>query len=221
MKLKASDRDVVGKKVKNLRKKGIIPAVLYGQGEGSKNISVKYLEFRNVYAEAGENAIIELEIDGKIVPTLIYDTQLEHMSGNFSHVDFLQVNMNEDVEADIPLEFIGESAAVKANGGILIKNLDEVSVKCLPSELPSKFEIDISVLATFEDQIKIGDIKVSAGVEILDDKEAVIAVVERPRTEEELASLNEKVEGDVSKVEGVVKENSSAPESNGEKKEKK
>ncbi|KKT87506.1 MAG: 50S ribosomal protein L25 [Candidatus Moranbacteria bacterium GW2011_GWC2_45_10] len=217
--LKASLRDVVGKKVKKLRAEGMVPAVLYGQGEESKNISVKYLEFSKVYAKAGENAIVELEIDGKIVPALIYDTQLEHMSGNFSHVDFLQVNMKEEVEANIPLEFIGESAAVKASGGVLIKTLEEVEVKCLPADLPSKFEIDISALATFEDQIKVGDIKAPAGVEILADADTVIALVERPRSEAELASLDEKVEADVTKVEGVVKETPVAAE--GEKKEKK
>lgn len=218
--LKASKREVVGKKVKKLRAEGMVPAVLYGHGEESKNISVKYLEFSKVYAKAGENAIVELEIDGKTVPALIYDTQLDHTSGNFSHVDFLQVNMKEEVEADIPLEFVGESAAVKANGGVLIKTLEEVEVKCLPADLPSKFEIDISALATFDDQIKIGDIKVPAGVEIMDDKDTVVALVERPRSEEELASLDEKVEADVTKVEGVVKE-TPAVEAEGEKKEKK
>lgn len=219
--LKASNRDVVGKKVKKHRKEGIVPAVLYGQGEKSKNIWVKYLDFSKVYAKAGENAIVELEIEDKTVPALICETQHEPMSGNFTHVDFLQVNMKEEVEANIPLEFIGESAAVKANGGVLIKTLEEVEVKCLPADLPSEFKIDISVLATFDDQIKIGDIKVPAGVEIMDDAETVIALVERPRSEEELASLDEKVEADVTKVEGVVKETPGTDEGEVEKKEKK
>ncbi|HBP00933.1 MAG: 50S ribosomal protein L25 [Candidatus Moranbacteria bacterium GW2011_GWE1_49_15] len=219
--LKATVRDVVGKKVKKIVKSdGMIPAVLYGHGEENKNLWVKYLDFSKVYAKAGENAIVDIEIDGKSHPSLVYDTQLEPMSGNFYHVDFLKVNMKEDVQAEIPLEFVGESAAVKALGGVLIKTLEEVEVKCLPSELPSNFVIDISALATFDDQIKVGDIKVPAGVEIMDDMDTVIALVERPRSEEELASLDEKVEADVTKVEGVVKE---TPAANGEeeKKEKK
>lgn len=217
--LKASKRDVVGKKVKRSRKEGIVPAVLYGQGEASQNIFIDYLELSRVYAKAGENAVIELEIEGKTVPALIHDIQNDPMSGKFSHIDFLQVNMKEEVEANIPLEFVGESPAVKANGGVLIKNLDEVEVKCLPADLPSKFEIDISAIVDFEDHIKIGDIKAPEGVEIMGDKETVIALVERPRTEEELASLDEKVEADVTKVEGVVKETPSEGEE--EKKEKK
>ncbi|HBR71634.1 MAG TPA: 50S ribosomal protein L25, partial [Candidatus Moranbacteria bacterium] len=117
------------------------------------------------------------------------------------------------------LEFVGESPAVKENGGILVKNMDEVEVKCLPADLPSKFEINLSMLAKFEDHITVADIKVPQGVEILAEKEAVIALVIPPRTEEELASLDEKVEADVTKVEGVVKE---TPVAEGEdKKEKK
>ncbi len=204
--LKASERDVVGKKVKKYRVEGLIPAVIYGHGEKNMNLLVKYLEFSKVYAKAGENAIVELDIEGKIIPVLICETQFEPMGGKFSHIDFLQVNMKEDVEANIPLEFVGESPAVKADGGVLIKTLEEIGVKCLPSDLPSKFEIDISALVNFEDHIKVGDIKVPEGVEILNDKETVIALVERPRSEEDLASLNEKVEADVTKVEGVVKE---------------
>lgn len=218
--LKAKNREITGKKVKKDRKDGILPAVLYGHGQKNLNLSVKYLDFSRVYEKAGENAIVELDIEGKNIPVLICDTQTEPMSGNFSHIDFHQVNMKEDVEANIPLEFIGESEAVKAFGGVLVRNVEEVEVKCLPTELPSNFIIDISALKTFEDQIKISDIKIPAGVEILDDLETVIALVERPRTEEEMASLDEKVEGDVTKVEGVVKE-TPTEEAEGGKKDKK
>lgn len=204
--MKAEKRDIIGKKVRKQRKEGIVPAVLYGHGQENINLFVKYLDFSRVYGKAGENSIVDLDVEGKKVPVLICDTQIDPMSGNFSHIDFHQVNMKEDVEANIPLEFVGESEAVKAFGGVLIKILDEVEVKCLPANLPSEFKIDISTLKTFDDQIKIGDIKVSEDVEILDDPETVIALVERPRTEEELASLDEKVEADVTKVEGVVKE---------------
>jgi len=216
--LKVAKREVVGKKLRKIRKEGLVPAVLYGHGVKNENLSVNYLDLKRVYGKAGENAIIEIEVDGKKIPVLICDTQMDPMNGNFSHVDFLQVNMKETVEAEIPLEFIGESVAVKANGGILVKNMDKIEVKCLPADLPSKFEVDLSKLVTFDDQITIGDIKTLAGVEIFGDKEAVIVLVARPRSEEEMARLDEKVEADVTKVEGVVKE---VPATEGEKKEKK
>lgn len=204
--LKADKRELVGKKAKQLRKQDMIPAVMYGNKIAAQNLTVNYIDFKRVYAKAGESALIELEVEKKKVNVLIHDIQLAPMSGKVTHIDFFQVNMKEEVETEIPLEFIGESAAVKALGGVLVKNIDEISVKCLPADLPEKYEIDISTLATFEDVITVKDLKISDKVEILMDLETVIALVSAPRTEESLAELDNKVEEDVSKVAGVVKE---------------
>ncbi|HOW60877.1 MAG TPA: 50S ribosomal protein L25 [Candidatus Moranbacteria bacterium] len=204
--LKAKIREITGKKVKKLREESLIPAVLYGHETKPQNILVNYLDFGRVYEKAGENALVELEIGGKKTNVLVHDTQKDPMSGNFSHVDFFQVNMKEEVETEIPLEFIGESPAVKELGGILVKSLDEITVKCLPADLPEKYEVDISKLITFDDVIAVKDLKVSDKIEILIDNETIIASVQEPRTLEELESLEAKVEEDVSKVEGVVKE---------------
>lgn len=204
--LKAKDREVTGKKVKKLREEDMIPAVMYGNKIASQNLLVNYLDFKRVYDKAGESTLVELETKGKKVNVLVHDIQLDPLSGRFSHVDFFQVNMKEEVETEIPLEFIGESPAVKELGGVLVKSLDEIPVKCLPSDLPEKYEIDISKLATFDDVIAVKDLKVSDKVEILVDGETIIASVQEPRSQEELESLETKVEEDVSKVEGVVKE---------------
>ena len=204
--LKAKIREVVGKKVKNLRKEDLIPAVMYGNKIASENLAVGYNEFKKVYDKAGESALIELDTEGKKHSVLIHDIQLAPMSGKITHIDFFQVNMKEEVETEIKLEFVGESAAVKAHGGVLIKNMDEVSVKCLPADLPEKFVIDLSKLETFEDHITVADLKTSDKVEILLDNETVIALVAAPRTEAELEGLEGKVEEDVSKVVGVIKE---------------
>lgn len=204
--LKAVIREEVGKKAKKLRLQDMIPAVMYGNKIACQNLAVKYIDFKRVYSKAGESALIEVEVAGKKVNALIHDIQLAPMSGKVTHIDFFQVNMKEEVETEIPLEFVGESAAVKALGGVLVKNMDEISVKCLPADLPEKYEIDISKLATFDDVITVSDLKISDKVEILLDGETVIAMVSAPRSEESLADLDTKVEGDVSKVVGVVKE---------------
>jgi large subunit ribosomal protein L25 len=120
--------------------------------------------------------------------------------------------MDEKLETEIPLEFIGESKAIKELGGMLVKTTDKVLVSCLPADLPKHFEVDIAALQTFDDHIKVGDLTVSAKVQVLTDPEVVIALVERPRTDEEIAKLNEKVEEDVTKVQGVVKETPVAEE---------
>ena len=219
--LKAKIREITGKKVDQLRKENLIPAVLYGHGIKPQNILVNYLDFNKVYEKAGESALVELEVGDKKANVLVHDTQMDPMSGKFSHIDFFQVNMKEEVETEIPLEFIGESPAVKELGGVLIKSLDEITVKCLPADLPEKYEIDISKLATFDDVIAVKDLQVSDKIEILVDGETIIASVQEPRTQEELESLETKVEEDVSKVEGVVKETPEEGAPTEEKKENK
>jgi large subunit ribosomal protein L25 len=208
--LKAVARELIGKKVKQLRKQNMVPAVMYGNKIEAQNLAVNYLDFSRVYDKAGESALVEVEVAGKKVNALIHDIQLDPMSGRFTHVDFFQVNMKEEVETEIPLEFVGESDAVKALGGVLVKNMDAVTVKCLPADLPEKFVVDIAKLATFEDVFTVADLKTSDKVEIILEDETVIAMVSEPRSEEELAGLDQKVEEDVTKVAGVVKEASEA-----------
>ncbi len=189
-----------------MRKNGRIPAILYGHGHESRMLAVPYLEFSRAYKEAGENTIVELSLDGeKPVNTLIYDVQTDPLTGKFLHIDFYQVRMNVKVDASVPLVFVGESLAVRGSGGVLVKALDEVEVSCLPGNIPHEFSVDISALATFDDQIHVSDIIVPEGVEMLSDPDTVVALVDRPRTDEEIASLDTKVDTDVNKVEGVVK----------------
>jgi large subunit ribosomal protein L25 len=190
--------------VNQIRRDGKIPAVLYGQEKENKSIVVDGIEFNKVFEKAGENNVVVLEIDGGIKENvMIYDYQVDALSGKVAHIDFLRVNMKEEVETEIPLNFIGESPAVKESGGTLIKVLDEVEVKCLPGNMPQHFDVDLSRLVNFEDRITIGDLVVPKDVEILDNPETIIASVSEPRSEEELAELNEKVEEDVTKVSGV------------------
>jgi large subunit ribosomal protein L25 len=213
--LKSKIRTEVGteKKLNAFRKKGIIPAVVYGNKVKPRNLWVNYLDFKRVFEKAGENTVIELEIEEKEkVNTLIHDIQHDPLSNIFSHVDFFQIRMDEKIESNIPLEFLGESPAVKELGGILVKSLDEIKVSCLPGDLPSKIEVNISKIKTFEDHIKVKDLEISDKVKVLDEEDMVVALVTPPRTEEEMASLEEKVEEDVTKVEGVVKENPSEGE---------
>lgn len=205
--LKAEVRDVIGKKVKARRAEGLFPAVVYGHKIDARNLWISLLDFTKIYREAGESTIIELQVDGeKSVNVLVHDIQLDPLSGRFIHADLFQVRMDEEIEAHIPLEFVGEAPAVKALGGMLLKSVDEIPVSCLPADLPHSITVDISVLATFDDHIKVGDLKVSSKVKVMIDEETVIAGVTPPRTEAEMADLEAKVEADVSKVEGVVKE---------------
>ncbi len=114
--------------------------------------------------------------------------------------------MDEEIEATVEIEFTGESPAVKELGGVLVKNIDEVDVKCLPGDLPPKIIVDVGKLKTFDDYIYVKGLKVSDKIELLVDPETVVAMVAPPRSEEELADLDTEVKADVTQVEGVVKE---------------
>ncbi len=190
--LTAQPRDLVGKKVKNLRKKGLLPAVVYGHSLKPKALAIPYQEFEKVYQKAGKSTIISLVLpkEGK-KKALIADVQTHPVTRRFLHADFHEVRMTEKITAEVPLKFVGVAPAVKERDGVLVKNMDTVEVSCLPSDLPHEIEVDISSLVDFDSSIHIKDLKVGSRVELTADPEEVVALVEPPRSEEELAALEE------------------------------
>ncbi len=203
VKIRNSKEDNLKEGLKNKK----IPAVVYGNGIKNENLWVDALLFSNVYEKAGENTIVKLDIEnGEKDNVLIYDYQADPLSDEIVHIDFLRVDMKKGIEAEVPLVFVGESSAVKELGGVLVKSLDTVTVKSLPDKIPSELTIDLSKLSSFEEHYKVSDLKVDDGVEIVTAGEIVIASVAQPRSEEDLAKLDEKVEEDVSQVEGAQEE---------------
>ncbi|MBU2564456.1 50S ribosomal protein L25 [Patescibacteria group bacterium] len=180
--------------VKTLREKGLIPAVVYGRGQKNISLSLDYQEFKKALETAGESTIIKLKVNNEIKNVLIYDVAKDPITDKFIHIDFYQVRMDEIITAEVRLAFEGESSAVKTLEGILIKTMNEVEVEALPGDLPHELKIDLSILETFDDHIKIKDIKLPEGVKIKLDPEDVVASVAPPRTQEELEELEEKPE---------------------------
>ncbi len=220
--LSVKTREKSEKNLFTMRKQGLIPAVLYGHKTKTEMFWVNYIAFTKLYAKAGESSIIELDIEkGKKLNVLIHDVQLDPLSSRFSHIDFFQVRMDEKLEAHIPLEFIGEAPAVREMGGMLLKPIEEIFITCLPKDLPHMLSVDLSSLKTFEDHIQVKDMIIPSGVTVLTEMDTTVALVEAPRTEAELEALNAKVEADVTKVEGVVKETSSANAKPGDTKDEK
>jgi large subunit ribosomal protein L25 len=188
-----------------------IPGILYGRKIENVMVWLDRKKFTNLYEETGESTVFKLALDGKDERNvLIKEVQKDVLSGEPRHVDFYQVRMDEEIEAEVELVFKGESAAVKEFGGILVKNMDAINVKCLPGDLPPEIEVDIEPIKTFDDYIYVKDLPVSEKVEVLVDAETVVAMVSPPRSEEELTDLEAEVKEDVTKVEGVVKEEEAA-----------
>lgn len=200
--LKARVREAA-QKPNALRRDGLIPAVVYGKSSEPKHIILPINSFEKIYREVGETTLIDLQIGEEIVKVLIQDIQRDPLSMKISHADFRQIDMKEKLEADIPLNFIGESKAVKEFAGILNKSMDTIAVKCLPDALVSEINVDLAKLEKFGDVIRAGDINLSEGMELMADPKLVIMTVSEPRSEKEMEGLSKAVEADVSKVEVV------------------
>jgi len=202
--LSAKIRKNLGKKVKLLRKKEILPAVLYGHKIKNLNLELNFKEFEKIYKEAGESSLISLNIEDEKQKflVLIHDIQFNPLTEKPIHVDFYQPLLEEEIEINIPIIFEGESKAVKELEGTLVKNISEVKVKAKPQSLPHEIRVNIDGLKTFEDNIKISDLKIPAGVKILREPEEIVTSVSPPeKIEEELEKpIEEKIE-EVEKVE--------------------
>jgi len=198
--LQAQERKIMGKQVKTLRKEGLLPAVIYGEGVSSQAISIPYREFEKVYGEAGESTLITLDVVGKPYNVLIHDVTYDPLSGNILHADFYAARMDKLIRTKVPIEFFGESPAVKNESGILVKVAQELEVEAFPQDLPHSLRADISALAVFKSKLSVKNILIPQGVRILADPEEIICLVEAPRSEEELGALEKAPEEIVAEV---------------------
>lgn len=173
--LQAEKRTVTGRKVSALRKNGQLPATVYGRDVEPMTISLSTASFLSIAKEAGETGLIELAIAGKKIPVLIDSVQNDAVSHDILHVSFHQVNLKEKVKANVPIEFIGEPKAVTEKAGVLLTLLDEVEVEALPTQLPEKLVVDVSLLEKVGDEVTVGQLAIPEGVEVLVEKEVSLA----------------------------------------------
>lgn len=206
--LSAITRTIIGKQVKTLRHSGSVPAVIYGHDRQPGMLTIDGASFDKVYRQVGESTLVDLVVDGgSPVKVLVQDVQLDPSTSRVKHIDFHQLRMDEMVEVDIKLKFVGEAPAVKGLGGVLVKAVPELKVKCLPVDLVHEIEVDISILKEFDIDIKVSDITLPKGITVLSPSmNEVVVTVTAPRSEAELAALKTDATaaaGDVSQVEAV------------------
>ncbi len=189
IKLTAQKRTLVGKKVKKLRKEGLIPANIFGKKIKSQSLSLDKKEFEKVFEEVGETRIVNLEVEGEKEgrPVMIQNLQKNPVTEEILHADLRQVILTEKVTADIPVEMTGEAPAAEQKLGILIQNISEIEVEALPLDLPEKFVVDVSGLVNVGDEILVKSIKVNKSkVELKIDENQVVVKIE-PLAKEEVA----------------------------------
>lgn len=186
-------REFFGRKVKELRKKGILPANIYGSKTKSLAVQVDQKGFLELFQKAGETELVDLEVEGEkeARPVLIHNVQLEPVYDYPIHVDFLQVDLKEKITTPVPLQFVGESPAVVQGEGVFLELLSEVEVECLPTEIPSHIEVDISNLAEIDAGIQVKDLKLPKEVEVRAEPELMVCKIETSKEEEEVAPAEE------------------------------
>lgn len=193
---------------KNIRSAGFIPAVIYGFGKASQNVKVKKHDFEKAFAVAGEFNLVDLSI-GEAAPAkvIIKDVQRDGVTDAIIHIDFYQVDMTKKIITDIPLNFMGEAKAIKELGGTLVKNMAAVQVECLPGDLVNHIDVDISVLASFDQFIRLNDLVLPKGIALVQQtNEAVVGAVETKVEEEAPKPAEEAPAGDAEKTGAEAKE---------------
>lgn len=191
--LHAEEREVLGRKVKRLRKEGLLPGHVFGKGVDGENVLVLAKEFLKTFKEAGETGLIDLRIGKeKVRPVLIREVQYDPITGAPIHIDFYQVNLTEKVKVSVPLVQVGEQPeAVHAGEAIVLQTVVEVEVEALPTDLVEKIEVDISSLKAIDDAITVGQLQFDRSKLTIHAAEDEIVVKLAPAVSAEMEKLLE------------------------------
>jgi large subunit ribosomal protein L25 len=195
--LKASKREIKGKKTSLLRKSGITPANLYGHGVDSLPLQIDTKELNLTLAHAGQTDLISLIIDGSKSPKKVIarDIQRNALTDEPIHVDFYQVKMTEKLKAEVPLAFFGEAPVLKKKNVSLLHLIDTLHIEALPDALPHNLEVDLSVLEETDQAIHVRDIVIGEGVTLLSDPDLMVVKVTETRREMTREEAEEGAEG--------------------------
>lgn len=177
LELKVTKREILGKKVRFLRRQGITPVHVFGHGIESMALQCETSQLQRVLAEAGKTRLINLKLDKEkgLRPVVVREVQMEPRTGESLHVDFYQVKMAEQVKVEVPIVLVGEASALKLKGNTLVQALNTLSVECLPAKIPASVEVDLASLTEPEQVVRVEDIELDEGITVLNDPELVVA----------------------------------------------
>ena len=181
--LEASRRDVIGKKVKVLRREGKLPAVIYGQNMEPLPILLDLRSTTRILRDVSRATILTINVDGEEHTTLVRERQRGILSGLYEHIDFLAISMTETVRTQVNVFVEGTTPAEKEFGAIIMTGADSIEVEALPGDLPESLTVDVSVLESIGDTITVADLVLPKGVEVLSDPTEMLAVVTLPAAE--------------------------------------
>ncbi|UCB42752.1 MAG: 50S ribosomal protein L25 [Dehalococcoidales bacterium] len=218
--LQAAKRDVLGKKVRFLRRQGITPVHVFGHGIESLALQCDTANLQRVLARSGQTRIINLKIDDEKSPRTVMAREVQQniLKGSLLHVDFYQVKMTEVIDVEVPIVLVGEAPALKNKEYMLAQELNTLSIQCLPANIPDSIEVDVNSLTEADQAIRVRDIVPDEGVTILNDPEVMLARIAVQRVvEEEVPIAAEVTEEEVAEAAEAEEEAkpSEAPDSSG------
>jgi large subunit ribosomal protein L25 len=226
LKLTAEKRDVLGKKNRFLRRRGITPTHLFGHSLKSLSLQCDTSELKRIVAHAGETRLISLKVKGEKDTKRVFvrEVQRDALGKHLLHVDFYQIRMGEKMTMDVPIVLVGEAPALKTKGRMLSRGITELPIECLPEKVPPQIEIDVSTLEELEQAIQVKDIVLDPDITVQADPEQMVVKVAEVMIEEEPVpevAEEEEVEGEeVEAEEGAEKSKAEAAEEKAEKSEK-
>ena len=187
--LKVTKRDILGKKVRFLRRQGVTPVHIFGHGIESLALQCDTAKLRQVLAKAGEAKLINVKIGSAkgSRSVLVREIQVDSPRRELLHVDFYQVRMAEAIKVEVPITLVGEAPALKLRENTLVQELYTLTVECLPANIPTSIELDISSLTEAGQVLRVKDIELEKGVTVLNDPEVVVAMISIQRVEEVVA----------------------------------
>ncbi len=207
--LKVTNREILGKKVKHLRRQGITPVHLFGHGIKSLALQCGTGELERVLGQAGQTRLISLKLDKEKKPrsVVVREFDRDWRKGQLVHVDFYQVKMEEKIKLEVPVVLVGEAPALKSKTYMLEHELGTLTVECLPAKIPASLEVDISSLTEPEQTIRVKDVALDKDITVLNDPELVVVKISfRP-----VEKVEEKVVEEVVEAEEVAEEAVEAP----------
>ena len=211
--VKLDPRTVIGKKVRQLRRQGVIPVHLYGADIQPSSLQVDERTLNRLLPQVGTNIPVSVELQDQDMENICFvrEVQRHPVTEEVIHVDFLRVDVTKTVSAEVPLTLTGTSPAVTQMAGTLLQNVQSLSIEALPMDMPAEISVDISVLVDFDITLLVGDVEVPGNVTVLNDPEDAIVRVAPPRLEVETFDDEEAEEG-----EGEGEEGDEAAEESGE-----
>ncbi|RPH59452.1 MAG: 50S ribosomal protein L25, partial [Chloroflexi bacterium] len=191
--LKATKRTVTGKQVSQLRRAGQLPGVIYGHNIKPTAISLEAHSAGIAIPRLTSSSIVNIELEGKLIPALVREKQKNYIKGTLTHVDFQAISLTEKIRTEVSIHFSGLSPAIKEFNAIIVHSMSELEVEALPNDLPERIEVDLSGLAKIGDAIYVKDLSLPAAVTVLSDPDEIVAVTTATREEivEEVAEVAE------------------------------